>query len=317
MAEVPKPSTPSTPASSLARKPNGSGETTAVGLLLDAAKQQGVDVGELILNAVNGADKEKETRNKKQGTLIVVLCSIFIVAIVGGWLAFTWQVNEMKKTYLHESERILVARDRMEATNSWESLPVNQRKEKLREFTYSMINYYTNITPVEQKMNDDQLNLFFEQTWLCTTEIPSVNFFLPLAYIKVATNFNPVYNVAYRHGIASMYLKTGERIANLPLIRNDKFFQVVYRGGDTLNNPSESIKLLVARIDDLMQTFNNREDWVLLALFTDEYDVISNYWKDGTGAIPDSLYTHGDLADALKYYHAFRNWQIPVVAQQQ
>jgi hypothetical protein len=295
------------------KRPNG--EATAVQLLLDAAKQQGVDVGDLLLNAVSGTGNKQEKASSKQRTLITVLVSIFIVAVVGGWLAFTWQVNEMKKTYLHESERILVARDRMEATNAWESLPVNQRKEKLREFTYSMINYYTNITPVEQKMNDDQLNTFFEQVWTCTSEVPSINFFLPLAYLKVATNFNPVYNVAYKHGIAAFYLKTGERIANLPLIRNDKFFQTVYKGSDTLNNPSESAKLLIARIDDLMQTFNNREDWVLLALLTDEYNVIANYWKDGQGAIPDSLYTHGDLADAEKYYHAFKNWQIPVIAQ--
>jgi hypothetical protein len=295
------------------RKPNG--EVTAVSMILDAAKQQGVDVGELLINAVSGTSKEKNETGRKQRVTIIVLCSVFILAVVGGWLAFTWAVNDMKKTYLHESERILVARDRMEATNSWESLPMNQRKEKLREFTYSMVNYYTNITPVEQKMNDDQLSTFFEQTWLCTSDIPSINYFLPLAYLKVATNFNPVYNVAYRHGIASMYMKTGERIANLPLIRNNRFFQLVYKGNETLNNPSESIKLLVARIDDLMQTFNNREDWVLLALFTDEYEVISNYWKDGSGAIPNSLYIKGDLAEALKYYHAFKNWQIPVIEQ--
>ena len=62
-----------------------------------------------------------------------------------------------------------------------------------------------------------------------------------------------------------------------------------------------------------MITFNNREDWVLLALFTDEYQVIRDYWDEGAGAIPDEYYEEGQLAEALKYYHAFRNWKIPVV----
>jgi hypothetical protein len=161
-------------------------------------------------------------------------------------------------------------------------------------------------------MNDDQIQGTFNQIWLCTEKLPHVNFFLPVAYMKVKTNFNPVYDMNYQRGIIGFYLKTAERIANLPIVRDDPVFRTAYKGTTTLNNPVEAVRLLVARIDDLMSTFNNREDWVLLSLFTDEYVVISEYWKDGEGFIPDKFYQEGELAKALRYYQAFKNWQIPM-----
>jgi hypothetical protein len=129
--------------------------------------------------------------------------------------------------------------------------------------------------------------------------------------MRVASNFNPIYNREYKYGLGAFFNKTGETIANLKLVREDPAFQLTYSGIETLRMPTESIKLIVARMDDLMVTFNNRIDWVLLSIFTNEYDVIDRYWDGGDGAIPDEFYKEGELAEALKYFDSFRNWTIP------
>lgn len=276
-------------------------------------KDNGVDIGDAVLAKSFQADTE---RNKTLRNIIIAFTSVtlvFVLAVIFGAISFNRVTNEMRATYIHETESLINARQDIELANAWERLPVGQRKERLREQYFQVVRYYTNSTPEEQKMSDDQINESFNQLFLATERVPSINFFLPVAYMRVATNFNPVYNQAYRRGIAAFFLREAEQVANLQLVREDPVFMTAYRGVETVNNPQESIKLLVARIDDLMKIFNNREDWVLLALFTNEYEVIENYWDGGEGQIPDELYVSGNLAEALEYFYAFKNWQIPAI----
>jgi mRNA-degrading endonuclease YafQ of YafQ-DinJ toxin-antitoxin module len=237
------------------------------------------------------------------------LVAVFIFVVI----AMSFVMIMMYHQYVRDTEQIIRTRSNIEVTNNWERMPINERKERLREQYFQIVRYYTNRVPLEQKMNDEQIQTSFDALWNCLLKTPSINFFLPVAYMKVATNFNPNYNdkKTYKKGIAAFMHKMGERISNLPICRNDASFRIDYRGPDTLNVPTESIKLLVARIDDLMATFNNRPDWVLLSLFTNEYEVIDKYWDEGKGAIPEALYGKGELSETLKYYYAFKNFQIP------
>jgi hypothetical protein len=219
----------------------------------------------------------------------------------------------MRDTYIRNVEEVIVSRSNIQATNDWERLPEEQRKSMLREQYNTIVRYYTNTTPDEQKMNDEQIVDTFNELWRTTEKVSSINFFLPIAYIKVATNFNPVYNAQSKRGINAFLLKTIEDTINLPLVQDDPIFRTVYRGTETAQNPTESMKVLIARIDNLMTTFRNREDWVVLALYTNEYDVIAKYWNDGEGAIPDEFYKEGQVAETLKYYYSFKNWQIPLL----
>lgn len=238
---------------------------------------------------------------------------IFILVVGFGSYFVVNTMQEMHSTYIRNTEDIIRVRSNIETTNAWERLPEQQRKELLREMYFQIVRYYTNNVPEEQRMSDGQILQSFNQLWVTTQKIGSINFFLPVAYMKASTNFNPIYSSQNRQGIAGFYLRTIETTTNLPLVRNDPVFQTIYRSIDTANNPSEMVKILVARIDDLMTTFQNREDWVILALFTDEYNVISNYWENGEGTIPDEYYENGQLAETLKYYYAFKNWQIPSI----
>ena len=251
--------------------------------------------------------------NKSLIVTLIVLVSVFIVSIAVVGFLTNRIIKDMYREYVRNTQEIIKTKSDIDIANSWERLPTNQRKERLRQQFYEIVRYYTNNLTPAQKMNDDQILSTFNTLWDCTNRIPSVNFFLPIAYMKVATNFNPIYDVEYKHGIAAFYNTMGSRIANLPLIRTDTIFQTVYKGNETLNNPSDAIRLLIARIDDLNVTFAGRSEWVLLSLFTNEYDVISKYWQGGEGKIPDSLYRTGELADALMYLQSFRNWQIPAV----
>ncbi len=244
-------------------------------------------------------------------TFIIIVVAFMGIMITTGILVSN-TLNKMHTTYINNVEEVITSRANIQATNDWERLPEEQQKSRLREQYYTIIRYYTNELPDDKKMNDEQILEAFDQLWRTTKKIPSINFFLPMAYMKVATNFNPIHNVNSQRGIAAFYLKSIEDTINLPLMRNDPVFRTVYRGSETANNPTEMMKVLVARIDNLMTTFRSREDWVILALFTNEYDVIAKYWNDGEGAIPDKFYKEGDLAETLKYFYAFKSWQIPV-----
>jgi hypothetical protein len=259
-----------------------------------------------LLNITNGEVKASN------GWKIIfsIIVGAFTVVTTLMVVFFISTMNDMHATYIQKTEEIIIGKENIEMTNSWERLPAQQQKEQLRSQYYKIVRYYTENINDEQKMNDelilDSFNTLFK-----TTERVNQNFFLPLAYMKVATNFNPVYNSEYKRGIGGFYLRTYEQIANLPIVREDAVFQTPYKGSETVNNPNEAIKLIVARMDDLMATFNNRIDWVLLSMFTNEYDVIEKYWDGGDGAIPDDFYEKGQLAEALRYYHAFSNWKIP------
>lgn len=256
---------------------------------------------------------DNNDKNHKKTIRLLSGFLIFLVLIVSiSTYFFVSTINQMHATYIQETEEIIRTKSDIEIANQWERLPTNQKRERLKSQFYEIVRYYTNGVPDEQKMSDEQILNTFNQLWQATERLPHVNFFLPIAYMKVKTNFNPVYNVDYQKGIAGFYLNTAERISQLPIIREDEVFRTTYKGTTTLNNPPQAIKLLVARIDDLMHTFNNREDWVVLSLFRDEYNVISEYWEGGDGEIPDDFYIEGDMAKTLKYYHAFKNWKIPI-----
>jgi len=242
---------------------------------------------------------------KKITVAFIAALVFFIVTLIVVGAYFNRTVKEMHTQYIRDTEQIIITKSEIEASNAWERLPLNERKEKLRMQYYQIVRYYTNGIPEEQKMDDQMIQDSFNQLWDCTVRVPSVNFFLPVAYIKVASNFNPTYDVDYKHGLGAFFPKAGENISRL--IKED----IEYRGIPTLDMPTEAIKLVVAKIDDLMGYFNNRIDWVLLSLFTNELDVIDKYWDGGNGAIPDELYKEGNLAETLEYFNAFRNWQIP------
>jgi hypothetical protein len=241
----------------------------------------------------------------------ISLTIIFIVTIVFGIISMNRISDVMYKTYINQTREIIHSQKDIEDANSWERLPVNERKEKLRSRYYEIIKYYTNEVPQNQKMNDDQMLTSFNAYYNAVYGINSVNFFLPLAYLKARTNFNPTFNDGYQIGIASLFVKEGADIANLPVVKELPAFQVAYKGAETLQNPVESLKLLIARLDDLLKTFNNREDWAILSLLNhSEYDIIAKYWQDGKGEIPEKLYKDGPLANTLDYYYAFKNWKI-------
>jgi len=240
-----------------------------------------------------------------------IALSLFIITMIGVIIGVNGTFKEMHNTYIKNTDEIIKVRSEQEISNAWERKPENEKREMLKAQYTEIITYYTVNTDDKYKMSSQQIDMTFNQLYNCLKSVPRINFFMSVAYMKVATNFNPVYNRDWKFGLAAFYNKTGETICNLPRIKTDEVFFTVWKGLQTLNRPEEAIKLLVARVDDLMLTFNNREDWVFLALFTNEYDVINKYWKGSEGRIPDELYREGDLAEVLRYYYSFKNWQIP------
>lgn len=279
--------------------------------LLDELDKRGVDVGNLIIQKIISKDDMLGSDSHKWTKAFTVMTGAFTVVMLIGTIWVSVTLSTMNRSYNQQMERIIMSKTAIESANSWEQLPPAQKKEKLREQYYAIVRYYTNDKSYSEKMADDMIIQSFNQLWAETERLTTVNFFMPVAFMKATTNFNPYYNSNNRVGMAYFYLKNAENVANLPLIRNDTLFQLDYKGSGSLTNPVDSMKLLVARIDDLSRTFNGREDWIFLALCTNEYDVISKYWQDGKGSIPDDLYLKGPLADCLKYYQGFKNWEIP------
>jgi len=245
-------------------------------------------------------------------TLILsILTIVFIAVVVFNIFYFKTITTQMYQSYISNTKEIITTQTKIAFISDWERLPINQKKEKLREKYYEIMKYYTIDIPLNQKMSETQILNSFNTLFSCVQASSShINFFLPLAYIKVKTNFNPNFSKQYKYGISAFYIKEGKNISNLPIVQNTDEFRVAYKGKITLQNPTDSIKLLVAKIDDLMNTFNNREDWVVFALLRNEYYVIEKYWNDGKGKIPDSFYKEGKLHDILEYFYAFRDFKI-------
>jgi len=244
--------------------------------------------------------------------LLVCLVGTFIIAMILSLFFYKQSVNTLNRMFTEQIRQVVDSQKSVDEANSWERLPPQDRRERLRGRFHEILQYYTTDVPQNQKMSNEQVDNAFEVYYTAILATPSVNFFLPLAFWKVKTNFNPTFFDNYQVGINGFYSKEGADIANLPLNKDNPAFKVDYHGAETLQNPSEAMKLIVARIDDLMRTFNNREDWVVLALINhSEYDIIAKYWGDGKGAIPAQNYKTGAMADVLFYYHAFKNWTIP------
>jgi hypothetical protein len=176
--------------------------------IIEELEKQGVDVGQLILQRLmdSGSPTNKGV-SRGWLKIFLIIVSVFIVSIVFIGLGVIKTMNDMNRTYISETEKIIKANADIETANAWERLPVNQRKERLREQYYKIVRYYTNGVPESQRMADDQILDSFNTLWMCTERIPSINFFFPIAYMKVATNFNPSYNVEYKVGIGAFYLK--------------------------------------------------------------------------------------------------------------
>jgi len=264
--------------------------------------------GEDILQALGKLDANSPGKWTIYTFIIVMILTIVTI----GFLTFFYvrSINKLNINHTAEMQEFILGKEDIEMTNSWERLPDQQRREIIRSQHYKIIKYYTESVPEDQKMSNELIEDVFN-VWYNATKRLNQDPFISLAYMRVMTNFNPIYNVDYKRGIGGMFLQTYENVANLPIVREDPALQTIYRGSETANNPTESVKLVVAYIDYLMRIFNNRVDWVMLSLFTNEYDVMKKYWEDGDGAIPSELYKSGDLAKALTYYHSFTNWQIP------
>lgn len=273
------------------------------------------DMGQMALAHILSMDSRKT--NISKGWLIgfISILIVFSTIMILGVVFYINTLGEMRETYIRNVEDVIISRAEIKAANDWERLPENDRKSMLREQYNTIVRYYTNTVPAIDKLDTKQISDTFNQLWITTEKVSYIDFFLPVAYLKVATNFDPVYRFGAKHGINAFLLKTVEDTINLPLIQEDPIFRVQYRGSETALNPAESMKILVARIDNLMSTFRNREDWVILALFTNEYDVIDKYWDNGNGVIPDSYYESGPIAETLKYYYSFSNWQIPIIEE--
>jgi len=283
--------------------------------LLRELDSRGVDLGDLLLQKLMSREGQLGggLGGISRGWLIAmaVIISAFTLVMLIGTIWVTSTINRMNKSYVAQTNQIIMTKSQIDEANSWERLPPAQKKEKLREQYYALVRYYTNETPFTEKMDDSQILQSFNTLWLATERLTTVNFFFPVAFMRATTNFNPYFSKNNRVGMGYFYLKGAESVANLRLVRDDPVFMIDYKGTGSLNDPVDTIKLLVARIDDLSKTFNGREDWIFLALLTNEYDVISKYWKDGNGSIPDEMYLKGPLADCLNYYHSFKNWDIP------
>jgi len=264
--------------------------------------------GEDILQALSKLDANSPSK----WTIYTFIVVMILVIVTIGFLTFFYvkSINKLNINHTTEMQEFILGKEDIEMTNSWERLPDQQRREIIRAQHYKIIKYYTESVPEDQKMSNELIEDVFN-IWYNATKRLNQDPFISLAYMRVMTNFNPIYNVEYKRGIGGMFLQTYENVANLPIVREDPSLQTIYRGSETANNPTESVKLVVAYIDYLMRIFNNRVDWVMLSLFTNEYDVMKKYWDDGDGAIPSELYQSGDLAKALMYYHSFTNWQIP------
>ena len=278
--------------------------------ILRSLQAEGIDWVDVLLHKI--AEKQPKPALPKKWLIIASSISAFfivILVVVLLWVSST--LNTINKTCDQQVSQILLTKNTIELVNSWERLPPGERKERLRSQFYSIIRYYTNETPVTEKLDDNQILQTFNQLWVNTERLNTVNFFLPIAYMKATTNFNPYYNKNGRQGIAFFQQKNAEAASNLPLIRSDPTFSLEFKGSGTLLSSIDSVKLLVAKIDDLSHTFNGREDWILFALLTDDFNVINNYWDNGNGKIPDELYAKGTLADCLSCYYYFKNWDIP------
>jgi hypothetical protein len=268
-------------------------------------------------NAVNNfiSKLKPETLPQRLVGIMVALIIVFVTAMGLGVYFNKRTADALYKNYIENTREIIDSRSQIETANSWERLSINERKEKLRSRFYEIIKYYTVASPLSQKMSDEQLLLAFNTYHDAIYTVNSVNFFLPLAYMRVKTNYNPSFSDNYQTGISGFFTVEGQQIANLPIVKENQALRVAYKGRETLQNPTESLRLLVARMDDLMRTFNNREDWVIFALLNhDENQIIAKYWEDGKGEIPEANYKSGDLKSILEYYYAFKNWEIIATA---
>jgi len=266
-------------------------------------KIDGTEVLQLMLN--------EERRSKKEKKRVLIVCTIIIALLVGMFMA---SVIFLHSTYIKNTEQIILSKKAITIANDWERLPETERKEKLRERYYEILKYYTLKSKTEEKLREDIMLDSFNSYYDCTNLL-RVNFFLPLAYMKVMSNFNPNYTRNYRFGVAFFFVKEGADISNLPIIK-DPHFNVTYKGEETLRNPIESMKLLVAKINDLKIIFENRTDWVVLSLLLNEYEVIDKYWKSGKGRIPDDFYRK-ELGTILTYYYTFKNWRVIPTPEEQ
>ncbi len=149
----------------------------------------------------------------------IVLCTIVSIVAIRA-------VKVMSEAYTRNTDSIILARSNMESANAWEQLSPSQKRERLQDQYFQIVRYYTTNVAPNQKLNDDQIMSTFNSLWETTSRVNSVNFFLPIAYMKVKTNFNPAFGNGYQYGIAGFYYKEADQAANLNRVKTDPAFQV-------------------------------------------------------------------------------------------
>ena len=278
-------------------------------LLMQEVEKRGIDLlVNKVLTKLTGKD-DYEHAYKQMLKIFIVCTLVFSVIVLLGAIMVSSTLREMKTTYIQETDKMLLMNSRIENAAAWEKLNSVEKKEKLRNQYYTIIKYYTASSDVAKSLNNDQILDSFNALWMISEKYNTVNFFLPLAYIRVTSNFNPLYSDKSKEGLGALFMIDYERFSTINT--SDPITRITYRGMETARNPTDAIKLLYLKMDYLYNIFNGRVDWVLFSLLNNEFDVIQNYWKNGEGEIPDEFYLKGPLYDALNYYHSFINWQIP------
>lgn len=276
--------------------------------LMAEVDKRGMDVlVNKVLTKLTGKDDYEHSYKQILKIFIICILIFSCVVLLGSFLVAT-TLKDMKNTYIKETDKMLLMNTRIESAAAWEKLNSVEKKEKLRNQYYTIIRYYTSSSDVAKSLNNDQILDSFNALWMISEKYNTVSFFLPLAYMRVTSNFNPLYSYKSREGLAALFMIDYERFSS---INSDPITKITYRGVETARSPTDSIKLLYLKMDYLYRVFNGRIDWVLFALLNNEFEVIENYWKNGEGEIPDEFYLEGPLYDALNYYHSFINWQIP------
>jgi len=277
-------------------------------ILMSEVEKRGMDVLiNKVLTKLTGKDDYEHAYQQMLKIFIVCILIFSIIVLVGSFMVI-FTLRDMKNTYIQETDKMLLMNHKIENAAAWEKLNSIEKKEKLRNQYYTIVRYYTTSSDIAKSLNNDQILDSFNSLWIISEKYNTVNFFLPLAYIRVTSNFNPSYSLKSKEGYSAMFMIDYERFSQ---ISPDPIAKITYRGIETARNPSDSIKLLYLKMDYLYKVFNGRVDWILFSMLNNEFEVIQKYWKNGEGEIPDEFYLSGSLYNALNYYHSFINWQIP------
>ena len=275
-------------------------------ILKEMEKRGLSNVMDQMLTKITGSDKYEKSY-KRVISIFLVIVILFLVSLVGIGAYAVLTMQDMKSTYIQETDKILRIKSEIDKQSDLRSLTYEQRRQKFKKDYYEILRRtYVEVVDNNKKLTDDQINLSFDAAW-DACEKYKVDFLLVVSYMKAASNFNPNYSEDGRMGMPAMFLIDYEMFSSLT--KSEGQTNVIsYRGSTTSSDPVDSVKLLVAKIDSLNKMFNYKNDWVIFAMIEDQYLVLSKYWKQGFGTIPDDYYKSGKLYEALAYYYIYSRW---------